>query len=232
MKFTYSILSLLTALFFVSSLNAQRLSVENATVNYNDEVIPAVKIIMNPAPKEVKEEFKDFMKDRYDVKMKGIGFLSNKDVLSAESVQISPISDKEMDLRAKVVERGSDTEMYVFGKLGYDINLDYNSRYRDEYRAMKSMTVAFLNEFLPDYYQERVDETQDKLDDLQDNRNDLKEDIADNEKKISELEKEIKEMNSELSETESSISETEQKLRDRRSSLQTVNQELRRAGDE
>lgn len=199
-------------------------------VSVDNKQIPAVKVVMSPKPDKVKDEFRDFIKDKYDVKMKGIGFLSNKDILSAEAVKIPAISSKEMDFKAKVVENGDNTEMYVFGMLGYDINIS-PEKYRDEYRAMKNITVDFLNGFLPEYYQDRVDETQDMLSDLRDNRNDLRDDLADNKEKIADLEKENKELDSELTNTESKIKDTETKLNMRRNNLQKVNRQLEKAGD-
>lgn len=221
------------ALVLISNLalNAQKLSVENAMVNIDDKQVSAVKVIMNPSPDKVKDEFRDFIKDRYDVKMKGIGFLSNKDILSAEGVQIPAITTKNMDFKAKVVENGDNTEMYVFGMLGYDINIS-PEKYRTEYRAMKNITVDFLNGFLPDYYKDRVDETQDMVSDLLDDRNDLRDDISDNKEKIVELEKENKELNSKLKDTESKMKEAEKSLEKRRNSLQQVNRELNKVGGE
>lgn len=211
--------------------NAQTLSVENASVNHEDKNIPAVKVVMNPAPKEVKNQFKDFIKDKYDVKMKGIGFLSNKDVLSAENVQLNGVSDNNMDFYAKVVERGNETEMYVFGKLGYDIYLAPQTVRQEEYRSMKNVTIDFLNQFLPEYYQDRVDQTQDLLSDLEEERKDLKEDISDNLEKISELENEISGWEIELKETEEKINLATEKLDNRKNSLQTVNEKLQQTGE-
>jgi hypothetical protein len=220
------------ALVLISSLtiNAQNLRVENASVIIDDTQVPAVKVVMNPAPKKVKEAFRDYISDRYDVKMKGIGFLSNKDVLTAEGVQIPTITYNDMDLKAKIVENGDNTEMYVVGTLGYDVNISPDS-YRTEYRAMKNITVNFLNEFLPEYYQERVDETQDMLSDLIDNRNDLRDDLKDNKDKIAELEKENRELSTEITSVEAKIQEAEMKLDNRRDNLQKVNRRLNDVGD-
>lgn len=210
--------------------NAQNLTVENAMVTINDKQVAAVKVIMNPSPAKVKDEFRDFIKDKYDVKMKGIGFLSNKDILSAEGVQIPAITSKNMDFKAKVVENGDNTEMYVFGMLGYDVNIS-PEKYRDEYRAMKNITISFLNEFLPEYYQDRVDETQDMLSDLRDDRNDLRDDIANNKEKITDLQKENKKLNADLTETDTKIKDAEMKLNKRQDNLQKVNSQLNKAGD-
>ena len=215
----------LFAILFSTLLSAQSLTVENGRVEYDDQNMPAIKVVMNPKPDKVKDEFRDYVKDNYDVKMKGIGFLSNKDVLSAEGTVISRISDKEMDFRAKVVERGDATEMYVFGSFGYDIFVD-PEQYPNEYRAMKTLTVNFLNDFLPDYYKDRIDETQEMLSDLKEEREDLNDDIADNEKKIEELKKENEEKRNKLNEVEENISEAESKLNLRKDSLKKINREL------
>jgi len=226
-KFLVAVVLILMSTFTV---NAQNISVENATVDMDGERISAVKVVMNPSPDKVKDEFKNYIKDRYDVKMKGIGFLSNKDVLTAEDVQIPTITSNNIDFKAKVIENGDNTEMYVFATMGYDINIS-PEEYRTEYRAMKNIAVDFLNDFLPEYYQNRVDETQDMLTDLRDDRDDLKDDLSDNKEKITELEKEIRELNTELTTVENKIKEAEMKLETRRDGLQKVNRQLNRVGD-
>ncbi len=230
MNIRNSLAAVVLILMSIFAANAQNLTVENAMVTIDDKQVAAVKVMMNPSPSKVKDEFRDFIKDKYDVKMKGIGFLSNKDILSAEGVQIPAITSKNMDFKAKVVENGDNTEMYVFGMLGYDVNIS-PEKYRDEYRAMKNITISFLNEFLPEYYQDRVDETQDMLSDLRDDRNDLRDDIADNKEKITNLQKENKKLAADLTETDTKIKDAEMKLNKRQDNLQKVNSQLNKAGD-
>ena len=57
---------------------------------------------MEPATKDVRDAFQDFLKKNYDVKLKGDGLFSNKDVLYAEKVKINTISDKNLDFYAKI----------------------------------------------------------------------------------------------------------------------------------
>ena len=206
-------------------VNAQSLTVENSTTKYDDKNVAAVKVVMNPSPEKVKEEFKDYMKDKYDVKLKGIGFLANRDVMYAEQVDIPAVSNKTMDFRTKVVERGEATEMTVFGSFGYDMDIS-PERFPNEYQELKEITVNFLNQFLPNYYQDRIDETQEMLTDLTKDREKLQDDIKDNEKEIKELQKENEENQKNLEELNSKITEAETKLKTREKNLQKINTEL------
>lgn len=217
-----------TLLFiFISTifLNAQSLTVENSMTDYDEKTYPAVTVTMNPSPDKVKEEFEDYMKDNYDVKMKGTGLFSNRDVLYADRVDIEKISDKTLDFRAKIIERGDITELSVFGSFGYDLPIS-RERFPEEYRQLKRITVDFINEFLPDYYKDRVDETEEMLEDLVKDREKLKDDITDNEEEIEKLRKENEENRKEMEELETKISDAESKLNLRQKSLRKINSDL------
>lgn len=223
-KLLLPLLILLTAFI---GLDGQTVSVENSTVIYEKQTIPAVKVTMDPTPDKVKEEFRDYIKDRYDVKMKGIGFLSNKETMSAEQVTVTSVSPNTMDFYTKVVDNGQRTEMYVFGKFGYDMYIS-RDKYPSEYNNLKEIAVAFAKDFLPDYYQNRVDEAEEMLTDLRKDRNKLTDDIADNEKKIKELQKETEDKKRELTQLEENIKDAESQLGDRRDGLRSVNSSLSR----
>ncbi|MEM6967578.1 MAG: hypothetical protein AAF573_22630, partial [Bacteroidota bacterium] len=191
---------------------------------------PCISIQMEPKTKAVKGELKDWLKDNHDFKLKGFGFLVNKDVLRAEEVNIPAISDNEMDFYAEIVENDNVTEMNIFASFGYDIHIS-KEKYPQEYRALKSMTLDFLSEYLPDYYQDKVEDTQELLSDIQNERNDLKEDVEENEEEIAELKKENIDLKNEINEKNAKIKNTTKQLEAEKTQLRTINKKLQAKGN-
>ncbi|MFK7935410.1 MAG: hypothetical protein AB8G22_17985 [Saprospiraceae bacterium] len=216
-----------TSLFLSSNVTAQRISVGESEMTLNERPQSCVEVTLEPEVKEVKKAFKDFMDDNYDVNLKGIGFLSNKDVLTAEQVNIPTVSNKTMDLSAKVIEVQDKTQMCVAGSFGYDIAIDQADYYR-EYRSLRGIVLDFLDGYLPEYYQNRVDEKAEVVADLKDERQDLNEDIADNEEEIEKLKKENEDLRKELDQTKKDLETQTANLEKRRNSLEEVNKELSR----
>ena len=67
---------------------------QKSTVQHNDASRPCIRAIVHPEPKPLKKAWKDYLKETHDFKIRGIGFLSNKDLLSAEKVVVERISKK------------------------------------------------------------------------------------------------------------------------------------------
>ena len=216
----------------MTSLQAQRIEISDAQVNHDDKRQACVKVLIDPQPKAVKKAFESFMDDRYDVNMKGIGFLSNKDVLTAEAAKLPAISDKQLDFYARVVENGKGSEMCVFASLGYDIHItpeDYPRRYK----AMKGIVLDFLDQYLPTYYKGRIEDSREWVEDLANERENLKEDIADNKEEMEDLRQEIEDLTKENQELAKQLDETKNKLLkageqldERKEKLNTANQKL------
>lgn len=204
MKKNISILILLSFLVSALNLNGQELAVTDQTINYDDQNQPSVKIILKPNSKTVKKAYKNWMEDKQDVDVDGFGFLKNKDVLKIKKSNLKGISDNKMDLYAKIIDKGEYTEMDVFGSFGYDLHIDPVA-YPHEYRRMKTMVYAFLNDFLPGYYKEIVEDTQDLIGDLQEDKSDAKDELADNRKEIEKLKKENSELTNKIKEYEGKL---------------------------
>ncbi|HLV40729.1 MAG TPA: hypothetical protein VKY37_00490 [Brumimicrobium sp.] len=57
-------------------------------IEHNGGNRPCLYVNLDPETKPLKKAWKSFLKDNYDFKIKGIGFLSNKDLLYKEDVII------------------------------------------------------------------------------------------------------------------------------------------------
>lgn len=219
------IIVLLALIILVVNLPAQNLILEQSETNFNDNVYPSFKVILEPSPDEVKDAWEDFIKDQYDVKMKGNGLFTNKEVLRAEQVKISSISAKEMDFYTRIVEKDNSTELSVFGSFGYDIPITQNE-YPNEYEAMEIITKRFLQSYLPDYYNEWIEETQKHLSDLNEDREDMQKEMKKNKEEIEKLTKRNEELYEELEENQQAIENTTKRLADKKETFSEVNARL------
>jgi hypothetical protein len=165
---------------------------------------PSVKVILKPDSKTVKKAYKNWMEDNHDVDVDGFGFLKNKDVLKIEKSKLNGISDNKMDLYARIIDKGDYTEMNVFGSFGYDLHLDPVT-YPHEYRRMKAIIYAFLNDFLPGYYEEIVEDTAELIGDIQEDKSDANEQMSDNRDEIEKLKKENAELTNKIKDYESKL---------------------------
>lgn len=211
MKNRILIFLLLTSFLNLPSLQAQELTVSDEAIEYNDQERSCIKVVLKPGTKTVKKAYKDWMEDKQDVDVDGFGFLKNKDVLKIEKENIKAISPYKMDMYARIVEKDDYTEMSVFGSMGYDLHVTPQT-YPSEYRKMRTLVYSFLNDFLPGYYQEKVEETQDLIGDLKDDKSDAKDDLADNKKEIEDLKKENKELADKIKEYEDQLKKESVKL--------------------
>ncbi|MEM1324492.1 MAG: hypothetical protein AAGI23_00980 [Bacteroidota bacterium] len=219
---------------FSFSLQAQEVELREGNFTREEASRPGIQATLPTDTKEVKKAFSDFMDDRYDVNMKGIGFLTNKDELTAEKVNITTLSDETIDLYARVVEtsNGNGTQMTLFGAKGYDIYIDSDRSY-SEFQNLRNLMVEFLDSYLVDQYTERVEEAREEVADLQDDRSDVQDDIESSEEdiqkskeRIKELEAEIAEMKTELDNKRSNIKSAEEKYEARMNELQKIKREL------
>jgi hypothetical protein len=193
------------------SLSAQTLSINRSTYEHEDKERPSVEVKVEVPPKYLKKAWKDYLKDEHDVKLKGIGFLANKDMLSAEEVVFGALSQKEMDFFTHFSEENSTTTFNVFASLGYDIYLGGDDL-QAEFSTMRSIVESFLDQTLPAYFSDREQEAKERVTDLKDEISDAEKSLKDNRKEIEKLKKDIADLEKLLQEKQSALTEAEQAL--------------------
>ena len=77
MKKQFLILSL--AIAFCLQLTAQTYKIDTSAITFENVNRPCLTVKYDASPKTVKKAWDDYFKKYYDVKVKGIGFLTNKD---------------------------------------------------------------------------------------------------------------------------------------------------------
>lgn len=208
-------------LLATQQLSAQSILPSAGTILHNDAPRPCLVVNIDPEPKTLKKAWRDFLKDKYDFKLKGIGFLSNKDLLSAEKIVVEQISSKEMDFYTHVIEDDNGSEMKVFAAFGYDVYVD-SMTMAVEYNAMKTILERFLKDYLPTYHQDLVKETEKRINKLSKEQDKLKKNIEKDEREIESLTKEIEELSQELERNKEMLKKTERKLENRKAKLGRV----------
>lgn len=209
-------------------LNAQVLNISNETILHENINRNAIKVVIAPDSKEVKKEFKDFMDDKFDVKVEGIGFLKNKDVLYTAQRVIPAIASQSMQLSAKIIEVNGQTEMYVFGQFDNNNQISPTKSYA-AYAGMKDVTINFLNTLLPDYYKDIVEDQSDLVADLEDSEEDIQKKLEQNRKRIKKLNQENIELEKRLASTRTKLEQNKNELNHKKKTLEVVHEKL---GDE
>ena len=207
------------------TLTGQTLNVSNKIIVHDSKEWNAIKVLIAPETKSVKKAFKDFMDNKYEVDIKGIGLFKNEDVLYTEPMVIKPISSEIIRLYVKVIEEGGQTAMYVFGQLGNNTQIS-PYEYYTEFGALRNLTVDFLNGLLPDYYQDIVEDQRDAISDLEKDRDDMRKKISKNKDKIAELQKENEELELKLLTNKTKLKEGVETLSKKSETLKKVNTKL------
>ena len=150
MKKYYFILSIAIGLCLQTT--AQTYKIDTAKINFENKERPALYVKYDAPPKTVKKAWDDFFKKNYDVKVKGIGFLTNKEIITATDINIMAISDKRMNLYASVTDAAGDrSELKYFMSFGYDFFIGPDN-YATEFAGMKKILNDFSMEFLTNFY--------------------------------------------------------------------------------
>ena len=150
-----------TTFFLVISLLVMQVNAQSliqpfdATINHDKAQRPSIQVNLDPEPKTLKNAWKDYLKDNYNFKLKGVGFLSNKDLLSAEAITVKQISSDAMDFYTHIVEDENGSEMKVFARHGYDIYIT-KKNYPNEYKALREILESFIKYYLPKYYEGKI----------------------------------------------------------------------------
>lgn len=222
-----------TIIFLLISLIAMQVSAQisiqpfDSTIDFDKARRPCLQVNLDPEPKTLKNAWKDYLKDNYDFKLKGIGFLSNKDLLSAEAITVKQISSDAMDFYTHIVEDENGSEMKVFARHGYDIYIN-DKDYPNEYKVLREILESFIKYYLPIYYNTRLDDIEERVSDLTEERNDLRENINDNAEEIEKLKKEIKEKEEEAIANNKKLEIAERKLIKRKAKLLKIKAQLKK----
>jgi translation elongation factor EF-1beta len=189
MKKQFLILSL--ALAFCLQLAAQTYKIDTAKITFENGERPCYKVKYDASPKTVKKAWDDYFKKNYDVKVKGIGFLTNKEVITATDITLVAVSEKRMNMYAAVVDAPGDrSELSYFMSFGYDFFIGPEN-YPTEFTAMKKLLNDFSVAFLTDFYYSEASRMTSEIKGLEKDIRKNNKDIKKNTKKARKESKEV-----------------------------------------
>ena len=214
-------------------VHAQNFKVKDATIIHKGKVRPSMQTMVEPAPKEVKKAWDDYLGDKYNVNLKGIGLFANKDILKAEAVRLGRIDQESVTLFTRVVREGDMSKIDVFARREKDKYLGPGDKGK-EYKSMKKVFKDFLGDYLSTYYLEQFNALQDEINDMEKNRIDLEEeniklteDIQKNETSISEMTQENEEMARQIENNKLKVDESVSKINTKRTALKTIKDKMK-----
>jgi cell division protein FtsB len=163
-------LLILFAMLVSLKINAQTFRIDTSEVSFENKLRPCLLVKYDASAKTVKKGWADYLKRNHSIKVKGIGLLTDKDIVDAEDVTINSIADKRMNMYARVSDLPAGSEMKFFVSFGYDFFIGPEN-YGNEFGAMHKLLNDFSINFLNDFYS---DEASSMLKQIKGYENDIK----------------------------------------------------------
>ncbi|MEO5948189.1 MAG: hypothetical protein ABIP79_15335 [Chitinophagaceae bacterium] len=144
---------ILCILFMSARIGAQTFVIDKSEITFENKLRPCLFVQFDADAKTVKKGWADYMKKNYKIKVKGIGLLSDKDLIEANDVTINSISDKRMNMYARVTDISGGSEMKYFMSFGYDFFIGPDEYYREfdgMFKVLNDFSISFLNNYYAD----------------------------------------------------------------------------------
>jgi flagellar capping protein FliD len=224
MKYILPILFLLAPVF-TETVFGQSIQPVIGKIMHNDAERTCLMVKLDPTVDQVEDEWEDYLKDNHDTKLSGAGFLGTGDLLVAEQVVISAISDKRMDFYTEIKQVDGKTDLRVFAAFGTDVYVE-PEKYPEEYAAMENILHQFLKTYLPGYYEDEVSSVAKTVQSLKKDTERLDKKFDKKEKKIQKLQEEMDENRAEREEKQEKLDQQEALLKQRRNALEKILKQL------
>ena len=190
-----------------ATAQTSRLAPADAPVTMDDMSYTGVSVLLAAAPDRVKGALEKWADDTYDIDFdyKGSFPTRDKDFLVAEDAMAPMVSREAVRVYAKVVEEGGGSRMTLFSTDAAGAAFAPTGASAAEYAGLRAFADEFLEDFVPEYYRERVDNVNATIEDLREDIADFRDDIADNEQEIEELREENVELRNNITEAERNL---------------------------
>lgn len=134
-------------------MNAQTFRIDTTELTFENKLRPCLIVKFDASAKTVKKGWADYFKKNFKIKIKGIGLLTDKDIVEAQDVTINSIADKRMNLFARVTDLPGGSEMKYFMSFGYDFFIgpdNYGNEFGNMHKLLNDFCIRFLNDFYSD----------------------------------------------------------------------------------
>jgi len=133
----------------------QPFSIKTSQISFENKLRPCHTVIYDATAKEVKKGWISYLKNKYSIKIKGVNIFYSRDILSAMDVRISAISEKRLNIYARVAPLSVGSELKFFISFGYDFFIG-PEKYPLEFEKMQNLLREFSNTFLNSYYANEI----------------------------------------------------------------------------
>jgi len=214
--------------FFSFIGKSQIFNIADGTAVNNDKARPCITVTFEPDASEAKKAWKNYLKKKYDLKLKS----DHGDDLKAEEAVFPAVTSRTMDFYTRFEKNKDDsiTKMNVFVKFGYDIYLNKTDN-SSEYASLLSIIKDFSVEFLRTHYNDKLAELNSELAKTEkEQANTLKEnetlasDIEKNKQTIENLKQENIEKNDQIENNKKSIESLTEKVTSKKAEIQKMNE--------
>lgn len=228
-----------TSIFILAfnSLYSQQLYLNEDKIITGDETVNGWIFNVCEDSDFAKEDFKDFIKDKYDLKAKK----KNKYTAIVEEAHIPNVSTKRGDLMIYYQHSDTGNIMGISYLLGYDISLNSKDN-PTEMTHLKELSIDFMEYHYNSYYGEQIDDLQKQLASAKKDLHNKESDISsmkkkemnydkklskeDNEEKKIELENDLDELTAEIEETYDLLPALKEQIETLQTSLDKEKKEL------
>jgi hypothetical protein len=199
MKIKFILLASIILVSFSTILLSQTINIVSTEIEFEKQLRPCLSAELDPEPTLVKKQWSKFLDKNYSIDVSGIGWFSNKDILTASDVTLGSVSDKRMNLYTRILETANGSEMKLFASFGYDFFIGKDN-YPAEFEKLKTLMNNFLMQFLTEYYKDKIEETSKAITKNSKEKVSLLKSIEKNKGKIEDAKNEIAKLNAKKSE--------------------------------
>lgn len=224
-------ISLHIAFFFIftSPAFSQNISLDSSQIVIDDEgAVDAVSLITDIEIDKLRDLFDDYMKKYQDVNMNMGGLFGKHRIARAQEVRIESVSTDVINLYARFIEKGSNTELSIYANFNEDLPIT-RIQYPTEYQKLYGLLSSFAELSIPEFYNQQIAATRDDIEDLSKDINNLKDKKQRNRDRIKDLEKENIDITTEISKLEKDLEEKKSLLSERKQLKMEVDSNIQKA---
>lgn len=224
----------LSGLIFVcSTLSAQSIEINEQPITYKKTAYQALNMELPPGDaKTIEDHWETFLESRYNVRVKGNGFLFGKNTLQVEDALIKDIAQRNMDLYARVTDKNKQPKLQVFGSFGEGIPID-PYQFPVEYKRTEQLMKDFYTWHNNSLYQQKIDLVRADMNDLNESQTDLLDEksklqtaLNNTRERLQQLENQARDLESQLQDTGAELQRLDQQERAQELYLNTLKANL------
>lgn len=223
-----SLITTLIATLIIITVSAQA-RIENDQITYKKEQVPALLLQMEIPTDNSKDLFKEFMHDRYDSSVKGLGFLANKDNVQVKKAELIAFNINPINLVARFSDVANGNTTLKLTAMDMQKRFITEQSNAADYAALTELLKEFNDYAIKTYVANEVEKFTDELKDKEKDLKNAEEDINDHQKDIEKKQKEITEHKREVEDLRSESKTLSERISELNNSIKAARAKLKNA---